>query len=184
LKDIYLSRRQIVKTLLALGAGGVSLASYWDAFAGDAGLVRMALGAEEKATLEVFTALSRMITLRDNLDAETTRRMYKVFMDEPWGREHVLRLHKKLSAALAAGADRKKLSLKDEKWQLDDGEKWFAGHLLTTWYLGVYYHEKRPKQRVAYETALMFDTIRGIIPVPLVEAAGFGTWTAPPAGLK
>ena len=172
-----------MKTLLALSAGSVSLA-YWNSFSGDAGLVRLALAGEEKATLEVFSALSTMITLRDNLDTETTKRMYKVFMDEPWGPDHILRLHKKISTAIAAGADRKELPLKDEKWQLEDGEKWFAGHLLTTWYLGVYYHEKRPTQRVAYETALMFDALRGVIPIPLVDAAGFGTWTSPPEGYK
>lgn len=168
-----------MKTLLALSAGGVSLA-YWNSFSGDAGLVRLALGAEEKATLEVFSALSSMITLRDNLDAETTRRMYKVFMDEPWAPDHILRLHKKLGAAIAAGADRKKLSLKDEKWQLDDGEKWFAGHLLTTWYLGIYYHEKRPTQRITFEYALMFDSVRGLVPIPFFENTPFGEWGDPP----
>jgi hypothetical protein len=172
-----------VKTLLALGAGGVSLA-YWSSFSGDSGIVRMAFGAEEKATMEVFSALSAIVTLRDNLDAETTKRMYKVFMDEPWGPDHILRLHKKLSDVIASGLDPKELSLKDGKWQLDDGEKWFASHLLATWYLGVYYHEKRPTQRIAYETALMFDTTRGIIPVPFVDAAGYGAWIGVPEGRK
>lgn len=168
-----------MKTLLALGAGGVSL-SYWGSFTGDTGLVRAALGAETKASLEVFTALSSIVTLRDNLDAKTTQRMYKVFMDEPWGPDHILRVHEKLSAALVAGADRKKLSLKDDKWQLDDGEKWFAAHLLTTWYLGIYYHEKRPTQRITFEDALMFDAVRGAVPIPFFENTPFGEWGYPP----
>lgn len=166
-----------MKTLLALGAGGVSL-SYWKLFAGDGILIRMALGAEaKKASPEVFSALSSIITLRDNLDKQTTERMYKVFMDEPWGPNYILRLYNKLSVAIG---NKKRLPLKDPAWQLDDGEKWFAGHLLTTWYLGIYYHEKRPTQRITFEHALMFDSVRDSIPIPYFENTPFGEWGNPP----
>ena len=60
------------------------------------------------------------------------------------------------------------------------GQAWFTSHLLSTWYLGIYYHEQRPTRRVAYETALMFDAIRGRLPIPFVEATGFGVWSEPP----
>jgi hypothetical protein len=70
--------------------------------------------------------------------------------------------------------------LADPAWQLDDGEKWFINHLLTTWYLGIYYHEQRPMQLISREKALIFDAARGAIPIPLFEATGFGAWVDPP----
>jgi hypothetical protein len=183
LKQRAYTRRHIVKTLLALGAGGVSL-SYWRSAAAAGGSIMTAIDealAPEKPTLEVFTEVSKLVTLRDALDAETCKRMYAVFLDEPWGPEHILRLYEKISAALKHGVDkRKRPSLKAAAWDFDDGEKWFASHLLTTWYLGVYYHEERPTQRVAYETALMFEPTRGLLPVPFVDALGYGAWQERP----
>jgi hypothetical protein len=166
-----------VKTLLALGAGGVSL-SWWKAFAADDGRILAATaGLADKASLEVFRVLSNVITLQDDLDPDATKRMYEVFSAEPWGPEHMLRVYNKIRAALG---DKMRPAMKDKSWQFDEGEKWFAGHVLTTWYLGIYYHNERPTQRVTYEHALMFRSLRGIIPIPLFENTPFGEWANPP----
>ncbi len=138
------------------------------------------LAEEKTVSLDVFRKVSSLVTLRDNLDADTVSRMYKVFLDEPWAPDHILRVHNKIVAGLANGLSRKNHLMKDLAWKFDEGESWFAGHLLMTWYLGVYYHAERPTQRVAYETALMFDSTRGILPIPLVESLGFGGWTDAP----
>ena len=178
MRNIAVTRRTLVKTLLALGAGSV-FSSYLAGFPGG-GKVLAAEG-DGKPSLETFKALSTLVTLHDDLDPDTVERMYKVFMDEPWGPEHTVRLHDKITTALAAGVARKKRPpMKNPAWKLDDGEKWFADHLLTTWYLGIYYHAERPTQRIAYENALMFAPLRGLMPIPYLEPVGFGNWAEPP----
>jgi hypothetical protein len=169
------TRREIVKTLLALGAGSV-FASYLQAFAADGTPVRVA-AAENPSAFEIFAAVSAFVTLRDDLDAETMRRMHTVFLDEPWGREHLEGIFQKVSSAIS---DKERKASSDKSWGFTEGESWFTGHLLTTWYLGIYYHEQRPTRRVAYEHALVFSAVKGLLPVPLLEATGFGNWTAPP----
>lgn len=165
-----------MKTLLALSAGGVSL-SWWSAFAADGAKIAVPSGEATKATLEVFTSLSKLVTLHDDLDPVTVAHMYKVFMAEPWAPDHILRVYNKIHSALG---DKNRKPLKDPSWQLDEGEKWFAGHLLTTWYLGIYYHDKLPTQRITFEHALMFRPVQGIIPIPFFENTPFGEWADPP----
>lgn len=159
-----MTRRELVKTLLALGAGGVFL-SYARAFAADDTLLAVAGG--EPGGRELFAAVSALVTLRDNLDPGTVTSMYEIFKDEPWATEHMKGLYAKVRGAASAAP-------------LTDGERWFAGHLLTTWYLGIYYHEQRPVRRVTYRHALMFDAASGLMPVPYLEANGFGSWTEKP----
>lgn len=109
--------------------------------------------------------------------------MYKVFMDEPWAPEHINGLHKKIARALGEGS-KKRASLKDPSLKFTDGEVWFAEHLLTTWYLGIYYHQERPTQRILYETALEFSATKGVMPIPYLENVGYGAWTQAPKGVK
>lgn len=175
MRSIRITRRRLVKTLLALGAGSV-FSSYLP-FAPAGGKVWAQLGAE-KPTLELFHELSRLVTLKDDLDADTVKKMYKVFMDEPWGPEHITAVSSRIKAALAAGGQRR--MLKDPSWKFTEGEKWFAEHLLTTWYLGIYYHEERPTQRITYEHALMFRALEGKLPIPYLEPTGFGKWAEAP----
>ena len=92
-------------------------------------------------------------------------------MNEPWGAEHISGAYRKLRQQPNESATVEKLT---------EGEGWFVSHLLTTWYLGVYYHEKRPTQRVTYEHALMFDAVKDWLPIPLLESTGPGNWQKSP----
>ena len=177
------TRRTIVKTLLALGAGSV-LSPYIAAFAEDGKKISLPAW-DEKPSLETFRALSTLVTLHDDLDEDACADMHKVFLDEPWGAEHIVRLYRKIRQALEKGVTREKSpGMKDADWKLDDAEKWFAEHLLTTWYLGIYYHQERPTRRITYENALMFAAIEGVLPIPLIEPVGFGNWSEPPPGAE
>lgn len=131
------------------------------------------------ATTDEFATLCKIVTLRDDLPQESLDAMYAVFKDEPWMTEHVTGLNNKIKRKLG-GSKGKRPSMKDPAWQFSEGEKWFASHLLTTWYLGIYYHEERPTQRVLFEGALMFDALRGALPVTYLGATGFGNWAEPP----
>lgn len=182
MKQTNITRRKLLKTLQALGVGGALYAYLAPLARGGQTLDVGTASGDADPRFEKFRTLSRIATFRDELDAGAMEKMFRVFMDEPWGPEHIDQCHAKISAALQSDADlRDRHELKDEVWKLSDGEKWFMSHLLTTWYLGIYYHEQRPTQRIMYETALMFDVIREYdIPVPFVEATGFGEWAKPP----
>lgn len=163
MRKLIVSRRRLIKTLLALGAGSVFLSCP------GAGSIAVAQTAGAPSP-ETFASLCALVTTHDNLDSGTMSAMYKVFMAEPWGPEHMAGLYAKLTAALKGG----------KPATLTQGEAWFARHLLSTWYLGIYYHEERPVQRITYEHALMFRVLQGKLPVPYLEATGFGKWAEAP----
>lgn len=153
-----------MKTLLALGAGGVFLS------APVAGRVCVAL-AEGPFTFESFVVLSTLVTMQGKLDIATAHRIHDVLQKEPGAPDYMAAVYAKLSRALRGGGAEK----------LTEGEAWFADHLLKIWYLGIYYHESSPPLRLAYDTALMFRAGGGVIPVPLLENAPFGSWAEKPA---
>ena len=62
--------------------------------------------------------------------------------------------------------------------RFDSGERWFIGHLLVTWYTGVYYHAVG-NQRVGFEESLMHRALADMRTAPTIcREAGF--WAAPP----
>jgi hypothetical protein len=169
----HFTRREVAKILALLGAAGASW-HYWKSYGTDDTEFKnsaLTVADTNHPSLEIFVALSAIITLRDNLDKESTERMYAVFMDEPWGPQHIASVYTKMQ---------QKLDNPSQESIFTEGEAWFTSHLLTTWYLGIYYHAQRPTQRVLYEHALMFDALRSSHPVPYIDATGFGNWTQPP----
>ena len=182
MQKICITRRKLIKTLLALGAGSVFFSTLPAAVAADDSKI-WALFGDSLPPPETFAALSTFITLHDDLDADSMQRMYKVFMDEPWAPEHIKSLHKKISRALGDG-NKTLPRPEDKSWKFNKGESWFMDHLLTTWYLGIYYHQERPTQRILYETALEFRATKGSVATPYVENVGYGAWTKAPEGVE
>lgn len=177
--DIALTRRQVIQTLLALCAGGVCLLGH-DAAAGNTGFRGSWNNAHHDPSLENFRDLSVFITLQDDLDPQAVRDIHEILMDEPWGPSHMKRLHTKIGAALERDAHiRDSTDMQDAAWQFDEGEKWFARHVLEIWYTGLYLNSARPRARVIYDAALMFRCAPAL-PVPLVQPLGFGNWALPP----
>lgn len=180
-RNIAISRRRLLKTILTLGAGGVFLSL--PQFLTTNGIIHAAAD-DQLSSVEIFTEVSRFVTLREKLDPDALQNMYDIFKDEPWSQEHAAGIHRKITGFLAQDFTKKRPPVTDESWKFTDGEKWFAEHLLTTWYLGIYYHQDRPTQRVLYEEALMYEALDGILPIPFLENVGFGAWTAPPEGVE
>ena len=131
-------------------------------------------------SFEVFEALSRIVLLRDRLNEQAVRQMYELFMDEPWGPKHIHTSYEELRTALIERNRKVDAKNPSPLRALGPAKKWFVSHLVSTWYLGVYYHQERPTRRVLYEHAIMFDSIRGVIPIPFFENTGFGAWAEPP----
>ena len=168
------SRRNILKAMLAVGLAVYSQ-PYISALAKQPAMLTLPNFKKislEQLDFKIFENLSKMVSLQSSLDLETTKKMFEVFKKEPWGKEHIVQLYNKLGSAIA--------NPKKQIEELNAGEKWFADHLLTTWYLGIYYHEKMPDQRITFEHALMYQVVKDIVPVPFLEAEGYGTWEEPP----
>jgi len=181
IRNTAISRRKLLETFLTLGAGGVFL-SLPQLLTTD-GIIH-ANASDQLSSFDIFRDVSHFVTLRETLDADAMQKMYDVFMEEPWAKEHAAGIHKKITSALTVNLDQKRLALKDDSWKFTDGEKWFAEHLLTTWYLGIYYHQEKPEQRILYEESLMFEAIDGLLPIPFLENVGYGAWTQPPEGAE
>jgi len=179
---ISLSRRHVVKALIALGAVGFS-ARVLHGFNQDDTQLSIEVKDGEglpRPSLALFASLSSLVTLKDDLDEVVTEKMYQLFLDEPWGKEHITGCYKKIRDYLQQISENARPSFNDPGWQFTKGERWFITHLLTTWYLGTYYHENRPILYITHEHALMYDHLEGIVPTPFLEPVGFGTWAEPP----
>ena len=177
---ISLTRRDIAICLLAI-AGGSAL-PYWASAQDDSTQLRITLPPANRsnaATFEIFLALSQIILVQADLDQGVARRLYDLFMAEPWGPKHI---------ATAYAALRKTFTDSGQhggqetfaQTQLPYGETWFISHLVTTWYVGVYYHPERSTQWITLNRALMFRAVRDLVPERYRESVGFGSWAHPP----
>lgn len=126
---------------------------------------------------DVFLRLSQIVCLRHDLDHAVAERIFELMAAEPWGREHISAVYGKILAqARSDGTARPMHDLIDEGL-LTSGEMWFVNHLLTTWYLGIYYHESRSEPvRVSFETSLMWDALDGYMTPPGFSESGPGDW--------
>jgi hypothetical protein len=123
-------------------------------------------------TFDMFLALSRIVLARSDLDQSVARRMFEVFMDEPWAGDRILSAYAALRGDATASSS-----------NLGSDDRWFVSHLISTWYLGVYYREGEPPQRIAYAGALMHEAMQGLAPAPF-QSVGFGKWSELPAGAE
>ncbi|MDP2821982.1 MAG: sugar dehydrogenase complex small subunit [Sulfuritalea sp.] len=182
MKRFDLSRRVLIAALL--GGGTTLLASrYWLGEAAAQSILKFNLpvpAPAEDSSFALFFALSQLVTQRPQLDEAVARRMYPLFLDEPWGAHHIHSTYIQLWGLLKPSTTNANPAQPALSSVLGKGQAWFAAHLLTTWYLGVYYHERMPPLRVAHAEALMFDCLHPEIPRPFAESTGFGEWGNPP----
>jgi len=182
---IRLTRRQAAVVLVAVCGG--TAAAWWEAGRWQRTRLELSLpppGDPNAPSFEVFMALSRIVLLRDRLDEQAARQMYRLFMDEPWGPKHIHTAYAALRAAIIERNHRADRTAPAPLKMLGPHETWFISHLVTTWYLGIYYHEQRPTQRVTYAHALMFEAIRGTLPIPYLENTGYGAWAELPPDIR
>jgi len=132
-------------------------------------------------SFDEFYCLCVRLTGFDAPDRETMQKFYALFQQEPWGIDHLLRVRAKLHAAPPGELPDVDKPL--DVAALDDGERWFTGHLLTTLYTGSYYHQSGNKV-IAYQHALMFDALSDIRPTPGYSDRDFGFWAEQPEGVR
>lgn len=152
-------------------------------------LPRMALGSTDGKEpgaadgFDDFIRLSEFLTGTVHLDRHEGRKIYDLILAEPWGREHLAQIRAKLGDAPEnKPPPSARHRLLDPK-RFGDGECWFIGHLLTTWFTGVYYHAVGNRS-VTYVHALKFAALEDVRPVPTTCGGGrpFGFWSTPPEG--
>lgn len=134
-------------------------------------------------SFDIFYRLSQWVTCREELDLDIARKFYDVLQNEPWGKEHISRTYLKIREAAETRKGETNVPQLMQDKTLDETETWFVSHLLTTYYLGVYYHEEREDTRLFYEEALMHDAIEGLAPIRLSGSTPFGEWNGKPPGV-
>lgn len=132
-------------------------------------------------TFEIFYHLSQLICARETLDQTGARKMYRLFQSEPWGGKHIVTAYKEIFTQISKNKAEKSVAELITEGALGEGETWFVSHVLTTWYLGIYYHESREPERVLFEDALMWDTLKGYIYPPGFSEGEPGYWANPPS---
>jgi hypothetical protein len=137
----------------------------------------------EAPDLAVFERLCEIVCLAPSLDPVTTVRLYDLIKVEPWGLHHVGAVYGKLLAHRGVDGRPRPLNSLLHEGHLSEGEAWFVSHLLTTWYLGIYYHESQPEPvRVSFETSRMWAALKGHVEPPGFSTAAPGDWSRPPPG--
>ena len=127
----------------------------------------------------VFHRLCQWVTCRRDLDEAKVRTLYPIFRSEPWAAKHISTAYADLGKALERNGPNTSVPQLIAEGALDGPEEWFVSHLLTTWYLGVYYYEG-VEFRVFYEDALMFEAISDFRPVPGLSNWDYGYWAEMP----
>ncbi|MDD2776991.1 MAG: sugar dehydrogenase complex small subunit [Gallionella sp.] len=129
-----------------------------------------------------FLQLSTILTGYALLDKDTARLILIHIRTEPWGKEHIAQVSAKVlpSSPDNTGSTTRRQRLDMTKFS--EGERWFIGHLMTTWFTGVYYHQSG-NHVISYHNALMHAAIQDIRPIPgYSEGGAFGFWAEPPVG--
>ena len=122
---------------------------------------------DDAPSFDDFLALSREFLKRNQLDLSVGRKIYDTILAEPWGPQHIATLLHTMQSKPATG-------------DLTPDEKWFASHVLTTWYTGIYFYEHRDEQRMSFAGALMYDAVRTVMPTPFSASSGYAAWASPP----
>lgn len=132
-----------------------------------------------RPSFDVFVALSELVTCRSPLDQKAAKKLYPLFMEEPWGPKHIATAYEGLTKALTKGPGACSAPQLIASGALGKGEAWFCAHLLVTWYMGIYYHERKIV-RVLYEQALMWEPVRGLTNILGLTGGKPGYWSEPP----
>lgn len=166
------SRRKVLAALAALALSPA--------------IPRLAFAAPKDAVvavaddLDLFIRLSAIVTGVEHLDRDTAARILELIRAEPWGKEHLAQIGAKLLPSGKPLPPTREKLLNPERF--NEGERWFVGHLLTTWFTGVYYHQQG-NHVVTYRNALMHVALEDVRPVPGHCNGNFGFWSEPPAGV-
>lgn len=180
--QIRTSRRQLLKVLGATGLGLCFPRYVTGGLLTDKAflLYLPEINAPDKPTLEIFSTLSQIITLHESLDEKCVEKLFRILLQKPSNRFNILKTYEVLRKLLLKGTQKEILHRRIQSGDIGVVEKWFSQHLLTTWYTGIYYTEGRDPVRLFHREALMWQPLKGLVPIPFVENIEFGRWSKHP----
>ncbi|MEL7429355.1 MAG: sugar dehydrogenase complex small subunit [Pseudomonadota bacterium] len=127
-----------------------------------------------------FHAFSRLVCQKSDLDLGIAERAFELFRKEPWGIEHLTGAYLKLHESLVKGSN-DNLTALIKSTDLTEGELWFISHVITTWYLGIYYHESLEEPvRLSFEDSLMWRAVEDFVTPPGFGTKPYGHWSRSP----
>lgn len=167
-----ITRRNLLKILLALSKPALFLISI------KANSVEQRLiENEDHISLEKFFWLSQIITKQNNLDEQTSRIIYQLIMDEPYGNEHLKNVFARFKQHQAIADNDRDMMVSTSGFS--EGEQWFMSHLLLTWYTGIYFHT-RGNFSVSLKNALMYQLQSDYRQAPTYCGGKPGFWSEAP----
>lgn len=131
----------------------------------------------QSPSYEAFMVFSRFLTNRDSINPEFSRKLYTLILNEPWSAKHFNGLLGFVRSRISSGIDIDLKQLMTDK-ELDDGERWFAGHLLFSWYSGVYHYDDQ-HERLTFQHALMNVALGKTYSPPTYSQRAYGFWAKP-----
>ena len=134
------------------------------------------LPATKTFSFDSFVQLSKTLTKSDSLDHDVSRKIYQLIKNEPWGLQHSQQVYSRVYELQNNRASLNEI-LRPENFSTS--QTWFISHLLITWYLGEYFHQ-RGHQHVSWQHALMFKKLKHIKSAPGYCNGDYGFWSAPP----
>jgi len=167
-----ITRRDLLKILLVLSTPALFLTSIKGNSVGQS-----LIENENHISFEKFFWMSQMITKQNNLDEKTTRKIYRLIINEPYGPEHLRSVYQQVKLKQTESKGEQRIIIKPADFSA--GEQWFISHLLLTWYTGVYYHDKG-NHHVTLKHALMYKKISNFRTPPTYCAGAPGHWDGPP----
>ena len=154
-----LERRKVVSSLLTFPLLAVFP---FGAMAGEGASL------QERGDKKLFLDIARKITGLSEFPSDLKEGVWKTISQEPWASEHLHRLARQID----------KNDFRPDVFPA--AERWFAGHILTTLVMGIYYHT-RGNESITYNDALMFWALKDVRPIPGQCSMEFGEWADAPS---
>lgn len=121
----------------------------------------------DNVEFDVFYRLCQLILGQVDLNQEVAQKIYRLNNKEQWGRFHAASIYQLITDRYYDSEKAETLPLLVQKGLFKEAEEWYLTHLLTTWHLGIYYHDDTPEPiRVSFSSSLMWQAVEGVIPVP------------------
>lgn len=185
--QIVTKRRQFLFALSSFGAllgcQNVFARGELEAVMGEIlGFDDLTLPSDEAIDFDVFYRFCQLVTAQVDLDLDVARSIYDLNQEEPWGIFHASSIYRKIVSNKPVIGPAPTLPNMIENDEFSEGEEWYLTHLMTTWLMGIYYHESKTEPvRVSFNAPLMRQVVADFIPVPGASEFAPGYWAHNPA---
>ncbi|MEM6822356.1 MAG: sugar dehydrogenase complex small subunit [Verrucomicrobiota bacterium] len=119
-------------------------------------------------SLDVFMHLSAMVCGVSKLSEGIGKQYFQLMSEEPYGLRNIGMSYHRICSVWKKNPELPLWELIKKFEPLQEGMRWFVGHLAVTWYCGVYYFEDQPGVVITAKEALIWQRLE-----PLKIHSGF-----------